>query len=82
MTPADFASLCPNQIAPRGLTPYLVRAVALDTPQGFVRALRHGNEIAMSYFGPHLRVPVLKKPTVLLLPKPPAKLYVTGILTE
>jgi hypothetical protein len=82
MSPADFASLCPDQIAPKGLTPYLVRAVALDTPQGFVRALRKDNEIAMSYFGPHLRLPVLKKPTVLLLPKPPAKLYVTGLLTE
>ena len=82
LSPADFASLCPGSVAPPGLTPYLVRAVALDTPQGFVRALRRGNEIAMSYFGPHLRAPLLKKPTVLLLAKPPAKLYVTGLLTE
>jgi hypothetical protein len=80
MSPADFASLCPDQVAPKGLTPYLVRAVALDTPQGFVRALRQGNEIAVTYVGPLVQTAVLKKPILLLLPKPPAKLYVTTVL--
>ena len=80
MSPVDFVSLCPDQVAPRGLTPYLVRAVALDTPHGFIRALRNDNEIAMAYVGPLVRTAVLKKPVMLLLPKSPAKLYVTTML--
>ena len=80
MDPADYAALCPDHPAPRGLTPYLVRAVALDSPQGFIRALRNKREIAMAYFGPMVKAPVLKKPVVLLLPKPPTKLYVTARL--
>jgi hypothetical protein len=78
LDPENFARLVPGRDWPSrtGLTPFLVRGVALDEPRGAVRVLESDNEILVQYEGPRVRARAIAMPVIVLLAAPPTKVYV------